>query len=173
MKDLIKEVPKELFDIGNPGEKREYLFVGLEGKKETVFLDFGDKLSNKRCPLDGTYLVIYGRGSHNIIECPACYGDYSNLSTGSSEEIITKITSYTRHRIGQLNEEITHLNEEITHLELILRLAKYSDNNIKQLNLKNCLYNKANLSTNKPDLKDKNEHDLEYKNFNQPGSSYC
>ena len=40
MKDLIKEVPKELFDIGNPGEKREYLFVGLEGKKETVFLDF-------------------------------------------------------------------------------------------------------------------------------------
>ncbi len=137
----MEEVPKELFNIGNPGEKREYLFIGLEGEEELVFLDFGDRLSDKRCPLDGAYLVIYNGDPHNVIECPACHKYGFNLSVGSPEDIPTKVTPYIKHRIERLNEEINHL-------ESILRLAQDPNNEIKKSNLQNKVYNKANLSAN-------------------------
>ena len=42
----MADLPSFLFEIGKPGEKREYFFIGLKGEEEFVFLDFGDRLIN-------------------------------------------------------------------------------------------------------------------------------
>ncbi len=157
----MAELPSSLFEIGKPGEKREYFFMGLDGKEEFVFLDFGDRLTPHRCPLDGAYIIAYDGDPHTVTGCPACekYGWDKEIS--SEKDIKDKIIPYAKHRIERLNEEINHL-------ESILRLAQDPENPVKSANLQNSMYNKANLS-----IKSTSPDKTEEENFHQPGCSYC
>jgi hypothetical protein len=135
----MAELPSSLFEIGKPGEKREYFFIGLDGKEEFVCLDFGDRLTPNRCPLDGAHIVAYSGDPHTVTECPACkkYGWDKEIS--SEEDLKEKIIPYAKFRIGRLKEEINHL-------ESILRLSENPKNPIKTANLENSRYNIANLN---------------------------
>ncbi len=154
----MADLPSFLFDIGKPGEIREYFFVGLNGEEEFVILDFGDRLTNHKCPLDGVNIISYSGDPHSVAQCPACHKYGFDIEIDSQKEITNKVIPYIKHRTERLKEEINHL-------EAILRLAQTPENKIKQLNLENSTYNQANLSAN--------ESDSEEKNFHQPGSSYC
>ncbi len=137
-------LPSSLFEIGKPGEKREYFFIGLDGKEDFVCLDFGDRLTNHRCPLDGAYIISYDGDPHTVIECPACkkYGWDKEIS--SEKEIKKNIIPYAKSRIERLKEELNHL-------ELILKLSENSENEIRIANLQDSTYHKANLSAKGPE----------------------
>lgn len=150
------EVPKELFELID--KVREYKYINLKGEEEIVFLSSGDRLSNKRCPLDGAYLVVYSGDPHSVFECPACHKYGFDMIINSQKEITDKVIPHIKYRAERLKEVINHL-------ELILNLAQNPKNKIKKANLENSSYNKANLSAE--------ESKLEDQNFHQPGCSYC
>jgi hypothetical protein len=133
----MKEVPKELFELID--KKREYRYINLKGEEEIIILNSGDRLSNKRCLLDGAYLVVYSGDPHNVVECPACHKYGFDRDINSQKEVTDKVIPYIKHRTERLKEEINHL-------ESILNLAQNSDNEIKKANLENASYNKVNLS---------------------------
>jgi hypothetical protein len=137
------DLPKELFEIGNPGERREYAFTNLKGEEEFVILNFGDKLTHKRCALDGAYIISYSGDPHTTEECPACkkYGWENRIS---SDKYLHEFV------IPHVKSRIDRLKEELIHHEIILKLAQNPNNEIKKSNLENTLYNKANLSAQNP-----------------------
>ena len=141
----MRDLPQELFEIGKPGEKREYFFINLKGEEEFVFLDFGDRLTSKRCALDGAYLIAHSGDPHTVEECPACGKYFSPEKTSSIKSINESVIPYAQFRIETLKEELNKL-------ESILSLARKPDNKIKNLNIQNSLYNKANLSAQEPKI---------------------
>lgn len=137
------DLPQELFEIGKEGVRREYFFTNLKGEEEFVFLNFGDRLTTKRCVLDGAYIVAYSGDPHSVEECPVCGKYFSVEKTSSNNSINESVVPYTQFRIEALKEELNKL-------EAILTLAGKPDNQIRVSNLQNSLYNKANLSAETP-----------------------
>jgi hypothetical protein len=134
----MTNLPEELFTAGNSSDKREYYFINLDGKEESVELDFGDRLSKTKCPLDGANLVIYNGDPHTIIECPACREHFENDYT--SDILYIKNSKI----IPRLEINLTVLKNKINHLEQLLKLAKDSNNSIKEANISNEIYSKYN-----------------------------
>jgi len=139
------DLPEELFEIGKPGERREYIFINLKGEEEFVFLNFGDRLTTKRCALDGAYIVAHSGDPHTVEECPVCGKYFSVEKISSIKSINESVVPYAQFRIEALKEELNKL-------EAILALAGKPDNKIKISNLQNSLYNKANLSAQEPKI---------------------
>jgi hypothetical protein len=135
----MTKLPKELFGTGNQVTKRKYYFIDLNGEQNFVELDFGDKLSDKKCVLDGANIVVYSGDTHTISECPVCHEQFE----GNEEYVKKRIEN---NFIPNTKEQIIRLKEKLSYLEKILSLAENSNNNIKEKNLNNEIYNKANLS---------------------------
>jgi hypothetical protein len=134
------DLPEELFENGSPDKKREYFFINLEGKGDCVELNFGDRLSSKKCLLDGANLVIYAGDPHTVIECPACRTSFSGY------DLARKYIE--RDFIPETKSKLNNLKKEVNYLEKMLNLAEYPNNEIKKANLENEAYNKDNLSAN-------------------------
>jgi hypothetical protein len=138
----MADLPPKLFAMGKYGEKKEYFFVNLNGEEESVILDFGDRLANVRCPLDGAYMIAYSGDPHTVLECPACHKDLFGSKVNKEQ-----VNNYIKNDlIPNTKDKIKSLKEQLNYLERILLLAGDSDNEIKKANLQNSLYNKANLS---------------------------
>lgn len=139
---FMGEVPAELFELGD--KKREYWYINPKGEEDFVILGADDILTKKRCLLDGVYMISYRGDLHNVLECPACHKLGFDMNVNTAKEISDKVIPYLKCRTERLKEEINHL-------EALLKLAENPDNTIRQLNLENSLYNKANLSTKFPE----------------------
>jgi uncharacterized C2H2 Zn-finger protein len=133
------KLPKELFDIGDSRVKREYNFIDLNGEETSIELDFGDRLSEARCPIDGANIVVYSGDPHTVAECPACGEQFSR---DNQYNLVYIKDSLIPNKKSKLNK----LKEEANKLEKIIKLAEDSNNAIKEANLNNSCYNKANLS---------------------------
>jgi hypothetical protein len=125
----MADLPKELFEIGTPDKKRVYYFTNIYGKKDSVELDFGDRLSYRRCILDGAYIVAYSADPHTVAECPACKHDFE----GTNEEATNYLKNYF---IPNTKDDITRLKTELNLLEKLLKLAENPENSIRKENLK-------------------------------------
>lgn len=153
----MEELPKELFETGNYGIKREYNFTNLNGEKASVELTFGDRLSELKCPIDGANIIIYHDDPHDITkffyegdnkdprpvaECPACreHFDLNNFNEKSNSRYVKSFLIPNKKII------INQLKEKLNNLERVLKLAKDPNNTIKKENLNNSCYNKDNLS---------------------------
>lgn len=140
----MADLPSFLFDMGKSGEKRLYFFMGLSGEEEFICLDFGDRLTSQKCPLDGAYIIAYSEDPHTVTKCPACSKYGLDNTPSSDKEIKDKIIPYAKSRIERLKEELNHL-------ESILQLSENPENPIKKSNLENSAYNKVNLSAKEPE----------------------
>jgi len=135
----MADLPKELFDIGNPKVKRTYYFINIYGEKSSVDLDFGDRLSNLTCPLDGANIVHYAGDPHTVDICPAC----SEAFEGNDEAVVRYLDKWYS---PQLKERIRGIKAKLNQLEHILKLLDDPSNPIKKANKNHEAYNEANLS---------------------------
>jgi len=133
----MTNLPEELFTVGNSSDKREYYFINLDGKEESVELDFGDRLSKIKCPLDGANLIIYNGDPHTVIECPAC-----RKQLNINEELNLKYLNDSI--LLDAKSKISVLKEETKKLERIVELAENPNNSIKEANISNEIYSKYN-----------------------------
>ena len=123
------DLPKELFEIGNPGEIRKYHFTNFNGFTDEIELEFGDKLIDKRCPLDGAYIVAYSGDPHTVLECPLCKQYVPQFSQDTEEQVARYIKN---NFIPNTERELRTLENQVNYLEGILLLAKNPDNDIKK-----------------------------------------
>jgi hypothetical protein len=142
----MADLPKELLDRGHPDVKREYHFINIYGKKDSVELGFGDSLSFITCPLDGAHIVHYAGDPHTVDICPAC----NEAFEGNDEAVVRYVDKYYK---VQLKERINGIKTKLNQLEHILFLLENPSNPIKEANKNNEAYNEsyneANLSENK------------------------
>lgn len=87
----MEKLSKELFEIGEPGSKRVYKFIGLGGLEKETSLSFGEYLiSKRRCLSEGCFIVARDGDPHMIPECPICVsdGEYEDKSIAEIENLL-------------------------------------------------------------------------------------